>query len=247
MSKVREHDALIEALRLAAAEPGEQRLYRSGKLPGLFASRSGAVGEAAAQAVRDGFVEVVRTEAKGKTTVEWVRIAPRGLAFLHEQESPLEVLRELRGLLQASQEALPGWLAEMRRALDAQAERLAEEARHWTRHLEALAIRVDEALARVAPPPPDGLGGVAWAGAALAYLDRRRASGAPGECSLPELFAALQADAADLSIPAFHDGLRRLGDRKAVRLLPYVGRFDDLPRPEFALVDGTELLYYVTR
>ena len=34
-------EVLLEALKQALAEPGEQRLFRSGKLPGLFSSRSG--------------------------------------------------------------------------------------------------------------------------------------------------------------------------------------------------------------
>jgi hypothetical protein len=104
---------------------------------------------------------------------------------------------------------------------------------------------VEEALTRVAGTPPDGMS-VPWAGEALAYLDRRRMSGAPGECPLPELFGALRQHT-DLSIPAFHDGLRRLSDRKALRLLPFGGPFDELPRPEYVLVEGTELLYYATK
>src|SRR5262249_26176744 len=74
---------LIEALRQAAAEAGEQRLYKSGKLSGLFPGRAGANAEAAAQALRDGLLEVVRTETKGKTTIEWVRVTPKGVEFLH--------------------------------------------------------------------------------------------------------------------------------------------------------------------
>lgn len=248
MTKDREQDVLIEALRQAVAEPGEQRLYRAGKLPGLFAGRGGATGEAAGRAVREGLLDVVRTEVKGKTTIDWVRATPRAVDFLHAHESPVEVLRELRQLLRYSQAALPEWLADMRRGLTEQAERLAADAERWAHHLETLSRRVDDALQRLAPPPPDGAAAaVAWAGAALAYLDRRRLTAAPGECSFPELFAALHEEHPELSVPAFHDGLRRLGDRKALRLLPYDGRLDELPRPEFALVDGVELLYYVAR
>ena len=247
MTKDKVHDALIEALRQALAAPGGQRLYRAGKLPGLFAGRGGAAGEAAARAVRDGLLEVVHTEVKGKTAIDWVRVTPRGVDYLHEHESPVEVLRELRGLLAHAGAALPDWLAQMQQNLQAQADNLAEEVARWSHHLETLSRRVEEALARLAPPPPGDTAGVPWAGAAVAYLDRRRGSGAPGECSLPELFAALRDPFPDLSVPAFHDGLRWLHDRQALRLLPYAGRLDDLPQPEYALVDGVELLYYATR
>src|SRR5947208_10537229 len=92
--------ALLEALR-AALSAGEQRLYRTGKLDGLFPGRPGPAGAAAEMALRDGLLEVTRTEARGKTTIDWVRLSPRGVDFLHEHESPLRALQELRATLAA--------------------------------------------------------------------------------------------------------------------------------------------------
>src|SRR5437764_1102434 len=80
-------EALVQALKQALAQPGEQRLFRSGKLPGVFAGRAGLNAEAAAQALRDGLLEVTRTETKGKTTTEFVRATPKGVEFLHQHES----------------------------------------------------------------------------------------------------------------------------------------------------------------
>src|SRR5438552_4562745 len=114
MTTDRVHLALIEALKLALAEPGEQRLYRSGKLAGLFATRTGANAEAADRALRDGLLEIVRTEPKGKLTVEWVRPTPAGVSFLHAHESPRAVLEELHEALQSAQAGLPAWLEGMR-------------------------------------------------------------------------------------------------------------------------------------
>src|ERR1700757_655235 len=96
MTKDKVTDALLDALKSALAQPGEQRLFRSGKLTGLFPSRVGANAEAALQALRDGLLESVRTETKGKTAIEWVRLTPRGVNFVHDHESPILVLRELR-------------------------------------------------------------------------------------------------------------------------------------------------------
>ena len=45
---------LIDALKQAVTQPGEQRLFRSGKFPGVFPGRAGLNAEAAAQALRDG-------------------------------------------------------------------------------------------------------------------------------------------------------------------------------------------------
>jgi hypothetical protein len=244
-------EILLDALKLALAEPGEQRLFRSGKLSGLFAGRTGANAEAAARAVREGLLEVVRTETKGKVTTEWVRITPRAMEFLHEQESPVQALKDLRTILQTNREAVPLWLAEMQHELQALSSRLAEEAERWTHRLDALSGQVEAALRRAEAAGPELTNGAAaevpWAVDALAYLDHRRTGGAAGDCPLPELFAALRDHHPDLSITAFHDHLRRLQDRRALRLLAFTGPANDIPEPEYALLDGANLLYYVSR
>jgi hypothetical protein len=244
-------EVLVEALKQALAEPTEQRLYRSGKLAGLFPGRSGLGGEAAAQALRDGLLEVVRTETKGKTTIEWVKATPRGVTFLHDRESPLRVLQELLGLLRTNREGVPGWLAEIRTQLAALGDHLAEDTRRWTNRLEALTARVEEALRRAsaaAPQLSDGMAAnVPWGLDALTYLFRRQTGGMAGDCTLPELFRAVSQQHADLAVQAFHEGLRRLHDRGALRLVPFDRPADQLPEPEFALVDGAAVYYYVSR
>jgi hypothetical protein len=242
-------DALVEALRAALTEPGEQRLYRSGKLPGLFAGRTGAAGQAAAQALGDGLLEVARTETKGKVVTDWVRLTPRGVEFLHEHESPVRALHEVRDALRVNQEAIPVWLAEMRAGLRALDDRLAADAGKWLQRLEALTRRVEEALTRLeaATPllPPELTAAHPWAADALDYLDRRRAGGAPDGCPLPELFAALSPRHPGLSVADFHEGLRRLHERRSLRL--QAAGPSDLQQPEYALLDGGALLYYAAR
>ncbi len=241
---------LVQALKQALADPAEQRLYRSGKLQGLFPGRTGVGGEAAARALRDGLFEVVRTETKGKTLIDWVRLTPQGVDFLHRQESPLEALREVRMALRANQQAVPLWLADMRATLQAQDERLAADARKWLERLEALTRRVDDALRRLeeATPllPPDVARAVPWAIDALNYLDHRREGGAPGPCPLPELFAAVVRQQPGLSVSVFHEGLRRLHDRRVLRLQAPEGE-GTLTEPEYALFDGGRVLYYAAR
>lgn len=242
-------ESLLEALKQALAEPGEQRLYKSGKLEGLFASRSGGSGEAAAQALRDGLLEVVRTETKGKTTVEWVRLTPRGVDFLHEHESPLQALRDLQAVLQTNREKMPLWLAEVQGQVQLLSKRLAEDVQRWTHRLEALGQQVESALRRLEEAHAkhaDGAAQVPWSQHALGYLDRRRSGGAPGECPLPELFAAVRDHQAELTVTAFQDGLRRMQDWGLLRLLPFTGPVSELPEPEYALPDGASMCYYVT-
>jgi hypothetical protein len=253
---VRVEQSLVDALRQALAEPGEQRLYRSGKLSGLFPSRHGIHGSAAEQALRDGLLEIVRTETKGKTVMEWVRLTPRGVDFLHDRESPLIALQELRSTLRLNQEAMPAWLTEMRGVLQAMDERLAAAARKWLERLDALARRVDETLRRLeqsAPLlPPEIAQEHPWTIDALNYLDRRRlaagasANGDTSSCPLPELFAALVRQHPDLSVRLYHEGLRRLHERRLVYLQP-AASLNDLPQPEYALLEGAAVFYHVAR
>jgi hypothetical protein len=243
-------EALLAALKQGLARPGEHRLYRSGKLDGLFPGRSGAGAEAAASALRQGLIETVRTETRGKTVIDWVRLTPRAVDFLHENESPLRALEDLRAELRATREGVPAWRDEMRRGLAALGDRLSEDSARLLRRVESLSERVEEALRRLAllgPRLPDGVAkAVPWAEDALTYLERRRAGGAPGPCPLPELFAALAGSHTELSVAAFHDGLRRLHERRLVHLLPPTAVPEDMAQPEFALFDGGAVLYYVT-
>jgi hypothetical protein len=243
-------DALVEALKQALAEPGEQRLFRSGKLTGLFPGRGGVAAQAAAEALRRGLLEVVRTEQRGKTSVEWVRLTPIGVDYLHAHESPRAVLAELRTALATNRAGLPLWLEGLRLDLDGFLGRLTEEVRQVQQRLDALDRRVEAALRRLdaaGPVVSDGvIALVPWAVDALTYLDRRNTAGA-GDCPLPELFAALHARHPRLSMIAFHDGLRRLSDSGALTLAPFAGPPDALAEPEYALPDGARFLYYASR
>jgi hypothetical protein len=240
-------EILLAALKQAMAEPGDQRLYKSGKLPGLFAGKTGVNAEAAERALRDGLLEVVVTEAKGKAPVEWVRITPKGVDFLLSEESPVRALDELRTVLQLTQDGVPGWVEEIRHNMTELSDRLTNEVQAIARRLEALGQRVAEAIRRVqsmTPKLPEGAAGVLpWAQDACDYLERRRQGGMPEPCPLPELFNHLRAHDAELSMRDFHSGLRRLYDRGVLRLLPFEGT-GELPEPEYALLDGPAVIYF---
>ena len=122
------HQALLAALRQGLEQPGEHRLFRSGKLAGLFPSRTGAAGTAAAQAVRDGLLETTRTEFRGKAAIGWVKLTPGGIEFLHANESPLAALRELQATLSAARTSAPAWLGH--RLLQCRQQRFAESIVH---------------------------------------------------------------------------------------------------------------------
>jgi hypothetical protein len=242
-------DALVEALRQALAARTEQRLFKSGKLDGLFPGRSGANAEAATRALRDGLLEGTRTETRGKANIEWVRLTPRGVDFLHDHESPARALEELRTALRAVRESVPAWQADLRHDLDALTARLTEDSQQLIEKVEALTRRVEAVLKRMEDERPelsDGLAAlVPWGRDALGYLQRRRATGGSDDCSLPELFKAVTAQHAELSIASFHEGLRRLQEEKVLKLVPFEPSSSTLPQPEFALLDRGLLFYHV--
>jgi len=243
-------ETLLAALKQSLAESGEQRLFKSGKLAGVFASRTGASAEACAQGLREGLFEVVRTETKGKTIVEWARATPKGVAFLHQHESPVRAMDELRSALQQTQDGVPAWIAEIRAALQNLASRLTTEVQAIAHRLDALGQRVEEGLRRSDgqfPGLPDGAAeAVPWAQDVLDFLDRRREAGVLTRCPLPDLFAALRESHRELTVKDFHTGLRRLHDRGALRLLPFDGP-GGLPEPEYALLDGAAVYYFLAR
>jgi hypothetical protein len=243
-------ELLIETLARAVAEPSEHRLFRSGKLDGLFPGRTGVSAEAAEKALREGLVQRVRLETKGKTEIEWVAIAPAGIEFLHQQQSPVEALHGLRAVLRANQDALPLWLEEMRATLRQLEARLGADADAARKRLAALEQRVSETLQRLEATspmvPPDILQTTPWAIDALNYLDRRRNAGAAHDCALPELFSAVVANRPGLGLGEFHEGLRRLHRCRALRLRP-ARTTEEISRPEFALLEEAEVCYYTVR
>jgi hypothetical protein len=100
--------------------------------------------------------------------------------------------------------------------------------------------------------PPEIAQAHPWAIDALNYLDRRRLAGGPDangaacSCSLPELFTALVRQHPDLSVRRYHEGLRRLHERRLVQLQP-AASLAELPQPEYALLEDAAVFYYVAR
>jgi hypothetical protein len=155
----------------------------------------------------------------------------------------------LRDLLGTTIAGVPAWMQEARQDVAAAASRFEQRAGDLLARLESLAGRVEDALRRAEAAPPalsDPMARlVPWGVSALAYLDRRRACGAVGDCPLPELFQALAADYPDLTPGALQDGLRRLAETRAVRLTP--ANPEEIGEPEYAFVADGKLVWGVTR
>jgi hypothetical protein len=240
-------EPLLAALKIAIAQPCEHRLFRSGKLAGLFPSRVGISSEAALLALREGLLEIVHTETRGKIVTEWVAATSKAVTFVHDHDSPKSVLRELRELLDTTRAGVPTWMAEAKQEVAALSTHFEVRAVAMLARLDNLATRVEAALRRAdlyAPTVAEPVGQVVpWAVEALEYLDQRAVTGASGDCPLPELFHAVRVKCPELTLPGFHDGLRRLHDVRAIRLSPT----DEMSEPEYALLLGEKLMYRVWR
>lgn len=241
---------LLAALNQALAEPNEHRLYRSGRLPGLFPSRAGSSAEAARHAIQEGLLEVIRSEPRGKLVLDWVRVTPKAVEFVHAHESPIAAIKELKAALDGTAQHLPKWLAQLQQAVSDLAVQLDHQVQAMARRIDSLSSRVEQAITRLESSQPQVSAPLAdlvpWANEALRYLDRRSESGRSAACPLSELFAAMRTAESDLTVPEFHNGLRRLFDRGIVRLLPHQGG-NGLPEPEYALLDGLTTYYFATR
>jgi len=242
-----QQEALLSALKLAMHAKGEQRLFRQGKLPGLFAARTSPFGEASAEALAEGYLELVRTESKGKTSTDWVRLTAKGTEFLLQHTSPMAALDELRQLLRINQEGLPTWVAQLRCSVDDLTQKFAAEVGSMRDRLDALAVQVAKTLAKVEKSRvelPESVGrAFPWTKEVLGHLEGRGALEGAGPCSLPDLFALLREHHADLTLKEFHQGLRRLHETGTVKLLPCTDPAGP-PEPEFALLDAAVLYYF---
>jgi len=240
--------ALLDGLRAALAGD-EHRLYRSGKLDGLFATKTGTIGEAAALAIREGLLEYARTETRGRFEIEWVRLTAKGVEYLYEHDSPKAVLAEMRDMLSAARSGIPMWQDEMLKSMERLGTHITDDMARYMAKLDALATRVDQALRRAEATASWNTAlesVVPWGADALTYLDRRAQGGATGECPLPELFAAIRAKHPTITMREFHDGLRRLADNRAVQLSAWAGP-GAIPQPEYALMAEGKLMYHVGR
>jgi hypothetical protein len=235
---------LLEALRQGAGQVDGVRLYRSGKLPGLFAGRTREHAGVADQAVRDGLLEVVRVETRGKTTVEWVRVTPKGVDYLLQHESPVRALEDLRATIDAHRLGIPVWIAELRQEIENVQRRLAAEVEAISQRLERLSARALEAIQRLEQTRGPDVSSLPWAPPVLAYLQERQEAGLGSRCPLAELFAALHERQVELSLKDFHLGLRRLHERGLLQLLPDDGQGQP-PTPEYGLLDGKAVYHHV--
>jgi hypothetical protein len=100
---------VLDALRQAMAEPAGVPLFAGKSLPGLFSGT--AAGKQAAQLCRqEGYLTRLRTEPRGRGTVDVCAISEKGLAYLLKQFNPTPHLKlmVLFGLREWQSSGRPG-------------------------------------------------------------------------------------------------------------------------------------------
>lgn len=244
-----------DALCRAAAEPSGCALVANKAEPGLFPS-SALAKAAAERAKSDGYLQVVRTEAKGKLAREICVLTDKGRQFLIWQSNPREVLEDLVRVLESRQ-------------TDASA--LTESARTMHESLIGLRSIIEQVLPRLTEQPSTAFNGNGHPGAYMngsatllakapqstiatdaliadvkaKLAEWHAAAGASEDCPLPELYRRLDSTGA-VSIGQFHDGLRQLHDDQMIYLHPWTGPLYALPEPAYALLVGHEIAYYAS-
>ncbi len=239
----------LEGLARAVAEPAGRPLHGNKNQPGLFATTG--VARQAAQHCKDaGYLQVLRTETKGKTTAELCAITEKGIAYLVEQVSPKSVLEQFV------------------RAVEARGQQVGEllNAVHKCRQtFDALQTQVAKVLAHVQPSATPGYAASvitsngtravelpaatavsSWKAEAVSHLAQWRDHRPNEDCPLPELYRQIIRSAAHLSVGQFHDGLRQLHDEGRIYLHPWTGPLYEVPEPAYAMLIGHAVSYYAS-
>jgi hypothetical protein len=233
---------VLAALGRAAADPAGVPLHGSKARPGLFAGTA-AGKQAARHCLDEGYLRVVATETRGKTTQDLCTISDKGLAYLLGQVSPRQVLEDFLRHLEARQGQV-GDLLDTARRMQASLEALRTTAEHVLRQVRHTPLPGTNGTAP--KPEPADPARPAWLDEALAHLGRWQSSGASEDYPLPDLYRQLRQSAPDLTVGRFHDGLRRLHDEGLIYLHPWTGPLHDMPEPPYALLIGHEIAYYAS-
>jgi len=225
----------IEQIATACKEAGQHpegiALYKVGKNPGLFTSKTGSAGEAATLALESGYLELLRTENKADT----VRLTPRGQAFLREHLDPKATLEELLLQLKNHQQTMPRWIAEIDAQFAAFRLRSLNFLEQQGQAITKLLDRAESALRRL---EGGGLAAITealepWQVEVLVTLDQKQTS-----LPLADIFHALEkAGFTQLTIPDFQHGLLILRDRGAIKLIVENPNDGPMLEPEYALID----------
>ncbi len=223
--------ALLAGLTAAFASPSECLLISSRTQPGLFPST--AAGKSAASICQEaGWLNVIRTESKGKSVNTFVSLSQAGMEYLLTQTNPKPLLEAIQAQLQQSESTL----SELRERLQNCLQQI-QTLRNKTEQVEQIAGST-VTHAKVAMPD--------WESTINGYLVNRQVSRPAEDCPLTELYNHARQHVPQLSVGTFHDGIRRLQAKHEIDLQPWTGSLHEMPEPELALMQGHSVAYYAS-
>lgn len=237
-------ELLISTLKKAHAAQAAILVHASGKSDGLFPRRTAESQAVMDQCLRDGLLELERTESKGKTLLEWVRLTPRGWQFLQQATSPREIIQELLARLDVQEAGMAQWVAQIK-----------DQVLHLANRLESYLLKQEEewrglkaqclaALAKIQTTNASSVltshAFLPWQLDVLTLAEQHAQIGRP-VCLLQDLFTTLQKAHADLTITSFHTGLLEMRDRGCIELLTTTQDISAMAEPEYLLLDGQHL------
>jgi hypothetical protein len=230
---------ILDGLSRALAEPASRPLFGNKAQPGLFAPTA-AARLAADRCKQENWLRIDRTEKRGKVGIEICSITEKGLAFLLSQVSPRPILEQLVRSLDAHQQQVGTLIAAVHEVQSS---------------IEQLRAKAETVLQKMTSPPNGAVGhagngappSTMWTDAILDYLNHWQTAHATEDCSLPELYRHAQSAWPDLTIGAFHDGLRRLHEQALIFFHPWTGPLHEIPEPALALLAGHQVAYYASR
>lgn len=187
---------------------------------------------------------------RGKSRRELYQVTPEGVRRgLESLPDPAQAVLDVLTRMQGTLNEVEGLRATVR-LLGDKVEELTHRVHHQSRVLREAAkeiapVDVAGIVARVAAPEPLRPRTVeqSWLDNAVLYVERYREAHPLKSCSLPELYRAV-AQPLDVSIGAFHDGLRELDRAGRILLEPHYGGARGLVDDEFGLLQDREIKYY---
>jgi len=246
---------IVDALNRAVAAGSGISLFGGRTGAGLFAS-TGPGKKAAQQCKELGYLQVLRSETKGKTTSEICAISERGLAFLLAEQNPKQVLEalilalhdqrlqvdQIASALQTNQENL--------QTLKATAERVLLQFQQPSSYTPPSPIPLSsggrEGRSDGHTANGNGNGKASCASDVLERLTHWHNAGALGDCPIPHLHRGVVDKHPHITVGQFHDVLRQLNESQKIYLHPWTGPLYEIPEPRLALMVGHEIAWYVS-
>jgi DNA-binding PadR family transcriptional regulator len=234
-------ELILAALSRAIADPHGLSLHGRKASSGMFAATSG--GRLAAQRAKDeGYLQVLRTQPRGKAIDEICAITEKGVAYLLSQVNPKQVLEDFIRSLESKQHQT-GELLTAAHQMNKAIESLKETAERVLAQVQAKSVSATHSAPNGKQAVNGDLSGMPNL---LPLLARWNESLASEDCPLPELYRQLCEKHPGSTIGQFHDELRKLHEQTQIYLHPWTGPLYAIPEPSYALLIGHEIAYYAS-